>query len=218
VALVGASGAGKSSLVGLLVRFRDPWSGRITIDGQDVRQVKLRSLRSRIALVQQDPVLFSGSIDDNIRVGKPNADPSELRRAAELANALDFIDEFPAGFETEIGERGIRLSGGQRQRIAIARAFLKNAPILVLDESTSSLDAPSEKLVYEALERLQEHRTTIIIAHRVSTIQHADKVVVLHRGEIVQEGTHSELFSDVTGDYRRLYGQAADTPDAALRF
>jgi subfamily B ATP-binding cassette protein MsbA len=218
VALVGASGAGKSSLIRLLVRFHDPWSGRITIDGQDIRQVNLSSLRSRIALVQQDAVLFSGSIEDNIRVGKPNADPSELRRAAELANALEFIDEFPAGFETEIGERGIRLSGGQRQRIAIARAFLKNAPILVLDESTSNLDGPSEKRVYDALERLQKGRTTIIIAHRLSTIQRADKIVVLDRGEIVQEGSHSELFSDVTRDYRRLYGQAADTPDAVLRF
>jgi len=218
VALVGSSGAGKSSLIRLLVRFHEPWSGRITIDGRDIRQVNLRSLRSRIALVQQDLVLFSGSIEDNIRVGKPSASAEEIRQAAELANASGFIEELPAGFETQIGERGIRMSGGQRQRIAIARAFLKNAPILVLDESTSSLDAPSEKLVYDALERLQEGRTTIIIAHRLSTIRRADKIIVLDRGEIVQEGSHSKLFAEVNGQYRRLYGQAAEMPDALLRF
>jgi ABC-type multidrug transport system fused ATPase/permease subunit len=149
----------------------EPWSGRIIIDGQDIRQVNLVSLRSHIGLVQQDPVLFSGSIEDNIRIGKPDATADEIRHATELANAFGFIAELPAGFQTEIGERGVRLSGGQRQRIAIARAFLKNAPILVLDESTSSLDAPTEELVYDAPERLQEGRTTIIIAHRSSTIQ-----------------------------------------------
>jgi subfamily B ATP-binding cassette protein MsbA len=209
VALVGPSGAGKSSLIRLLVRFHDPWGGRITIDGQDIRQVNLVSLRSGIAMVQQDPVLFSGSIADNIRIGKPQASADEIRQAAQAANASDFIAGLPAGFQSEIGERGTRLSGGQRQRIAIARAFLKNAPILVLDESTSSLDAPSEELVYDALERLQQGRTTIIIAHRLSTIQRADKIVVLDRGEVVQEGSHAELLADSCGQYRRLYGQTA---------
>ncbi len=204
VALVGASGAGKSTLVKLLVRFHDPWEGAISIDGQDIREVNLRSLRSQVAFVQQDPVLFSGSVEDNIRVGKPGAGQGELVQAAELANAFEFIRELPDGFQTEIGERGVKLSGGQKQRIAIARAFLKEAPILVLDESTSSLDLPSEKLVHEALDRLARGRTTIIIAHRLSTVAGADWIFVLESGRLVQQGTHDALIRATEGPYWKL--------------
>ena len=208
IALVGESGAGKSTLIKLLVRFFEPWEGRICIDGQNLREVSLNSLRSQIALVQQDLTLFSGSVEDNIRVGKPDATREEILNAAKLANALSFIEELPLGLETEIGERGLKLSGGQKQRIAIARAFLKNAPILVLDESTSNVDAPSETLIHEALERLMENRTTIIIAHRLSTVTHAHKVMVFQGGEIVQEGSHQELLQQTGGLYERLYGDS----------
>ena len=204
MALVGVSGAGKSSLVKLLVRFHDSWEGGITIDGQDIRGVNLQSLRSQVGYVQQDPVLFSGTVEDNIRVGQPGADQGEIVRAAELANALEFIRHLPNGFQTEIGERGVRLSGGQKQRIAIARAFLKNAPILILDESTSSLDLPSEKLVHEALDRLARGRTTIIIAHRLSTVANADWIFVLDGGRLVQQGTHEALLRETGGPYWRL--------------
>jgi len=209
VALVGPSGAGKSSLIKLLIRFHEPWQGRITIDGRDIRRASLQSLRARIALVQQDLMLFSGTVEDNIRVGRADATREEIVEAAELANALPFILELPEGFQTLVGERGVRLSGGQKQRIAIARAFLKDAPILILDESTSNLDALSEHQVYEALERLMEKRTTIVIAHRISTVVRADKIVVLDRGRIVQEGTHQELLREVGGLYSRLYHESA---------
>jgi subfamily B ATP-binding cassette protein MsbA len=205
VALAGPSGAGKSTLIKLLIRFHEPHEGRITVDGRDIRGVSLQSLRSQIALVQQDLMLFSGTVEDNIRVGKAVATEEEIVAAAGVANALAFIRELPEGFKTLIGERGVRLSGGQKQRIAIARAFLKNAPILVLDESTSNLDTLSEHLVYEALERLMERRTTIIIAHRISTVIRADKIVVLDQGEIAQEGTHDELLREAEGLYSRLY-------------
>lgn len=205
VALVGPSGAGKSTLIKLLIRFHEPHQGRITIDGRDISGVSLQSLRSQIALVQQDLMLFSGTVEDNIRVGRAEATEKEIMLAAELANALPFIQELPEGFKTLIGERGVRLSGGQKQRIAIARAFLKNAPILVLDESTSNLDTLSEHLVYEALERLMEKRTTIIIAHRISTVIRADKIVVLDRGEVAQEGTHEKLLREPDGLYSLLY-------------
>ena len=208
IALVGASGAGKSTLIKLLIRFYEPLQGTIAIDGQEIRQVSLSSLRSQIALVQQDLMLFSGTVEDNLRIGKPDATRKEILEAAKLANALEFIGELPDGLGTEIGERGVKLSGGQKQRIAIARAFLKNAPILVLDESTSNLDAPSERLVHEALERLMEKRTTIIIAHRMSTVAHADRIFVFHQGEIVQEGSHEELFQQTGGQYHRLYGES----------
>lgn len=208
IALVGASGAGKSSLIKLLIRFYEPWKGTIAIDGQAIRHISLSSLRSQIALVQQDLTLFSGTVEDNIRVGKPDATHKEILHAAKLANALEFIEELPEGLETEIGERGVKLSGGQKQRIAIARAFLKNAPILVLDESTSNLDAPSERLVHEALERLMEKRTTILIAHRMSTVVYADRILVFHQGEIVQEGSHEELLQLTGGQYHRLYGES----------
>ncbi len=219
VALVGESGAGKSTLVKLLVRFHDPWEGRISIDGQDLRGVSLPSLRSQIALVQQDLTLFSGSIEDNIRVGRPNATRREVLEAASLANATSFIEKLPKGLETEIGERGMSLSGGQKQRIAIARAFLKNAPILVLDESTSNLDSLSERLVHQALRRLIRRRTTIIIAHRLSTVMLADRAAVFHQGELVQDGPHSELIKQIKGPYSRLYGDVfpPETIDEVLR-
>lgn len=204
VALVGASGAGKSTLVKLLVRFHDSWEGAITIDSQDIRGVNLQSLRSQVGYVQQDPVLFSGTVEDNIRVGKPGAAQGEVVRAADLANALEFIRQLPNAFQTEIGERGVRLSGGQKQRIAIARAFLKNAPILVLDESTSSLDLPSERLVHEALDLLARGRTTIIIAHRLSTVANADWIFVLDGGRLVQQGTHEALLRETGGPYWKL--------------
>ena len=216
VALVGPSGAGKSTLIKLLIRFHEPQEGRITIDGRDIRGVSLQSLRSQIALVQQDLMLFSGTVEDNLRVGKAVATEEEIVAAAELANALSFIQELPEAFRTLIGERGVRLSGGQKQRIAIARAFLKNAPILVLDESTSNLDTLSEHVVYEALERLMERRTTIIIAHRISTVIRADKIVVLDQGEIAQEGTHDELLCEAEGLYFRLYHDSLRQRDAVV--
>jgi len=208
IALVGPSGAGKSTLIKLLIRFFDPWEGKITIDGQDIRHVSLLSLRSNISLVQQDLMLFSGTVEDNMRVGKVDATRDEIRRAAELANAMKFIEDLPDGFQTEIGERGVKLSGGQKQLMGIARAFLKNAPILVLDESTSNLDIPSENLVYDALERLIKDRTTIVIAHRMSTVVKAERVVVLDRGRIVQQGTHEELVQATDSLYDRLYCSA----------
>ncbi len=205
IALVGESGAGKSTLIKLLVRFYDPWEGRICIDGQDLRTVSLSSLRSQVALVQQDLTLFSGSIEDNIRIGRPNATRREVMEAAGLANAMTFIDELPKGLKTMVGERGMSLSGGQRQRIAIARAFLKKAPILVLDESTSNLDSISERLIHEALKRLMQKRTTIIIAHRMSTVMLADRAAVFQQGELVQEGSHDELRRQLEGQYSQLY-------------
>jgi ABC-type multidrug transport system fused ATPase/permease subunit len=205
IALLGPSGAGKSTLIKLLIRFFDPWQGKITIDGRDIRQVSLLSLRSQISLVHQDLMLFSGTVEDNIRVGKADATREEIHEAAALANARMFIDDLPDGFRTEIGERGVKLSGGQKQRIAIARAFLKNAPLLVMDECTSNLDTPSERLVYDALERLIGDRTTLIIAHRMSTVTQAEMIIVLDHGQIVQEGTHEELLQSTESLYYRLY-------------
>jgi subfamily B ATP-binding cassette protein MsbA len=210
IALVGPSGAGKSSLIKLLVRFFDPWEGKIAIDGQDIRHVNLLSLRSKISLVQQDLMLFSGTVEDNLRLGKVNATRDEIRRAAELANAIGFIEGLPEGFQTAIGERGVKLSGGERQLLGIARAFLKDAPILVLDESTSNLDTPSESLIYDALERLTKNRTTIVIAHRMSTVIKAERVVVLDQGRIVQQGSHRELLRATDSLYYRLYSSAVD--------
>ena len=201
VALVGPSGAGKSTLIKLLIQLHEPWEGRITIGGQNICNFRLQCLRSQVALVQQDLMLFSGTIEDNIRVGKADATREEILEAAELANAMPFILELPGGFRTTIGERGVKLSGGQKQRIAIARAFLKDAPILVLDESTSNLDAFAEELLYEALERLMENRTTIIIAHRMTTVSRADRIIVLKRGQIIEEGTHEDLLKTRNGLY-----------------
>ncbi len=205
VAFVGPSGAGKSTLVKLLIRFFDPWRGEITIDGQEIRAVNLQSLRSQISVVQQDLMLFSGTVEDNIRVGRGDCSADEIRRAAEFANATSIIEKLPHGFQTEVGERGVRLSGGQKQLIAISRAFLKNAPILILDESTSSLDSPTERLVYDALERLMKNRTTIMIAHRISTVLQSEMIVVLDRGKIVQQGTHDELLKFQEGLYFNLF-------------
>jgi len=204
VALVGASGAGKTSLVSLIPRFYDPTAGRIELDGVDVATVSLRSLRSQIGIVPQEPILFDGTIAENIAYGRPEASLEEIRAAARAGNADDFIQALPQRYGTGIGERGAKLSGGQRQRIAIARALLLDPRVLILDEATSALDAESEALVQRALERLMQGRTTVVIAHRLSTIQRADRILVLAGGRIAEEGRHEELLR--RGDaYRRLY-------------
>jgi ATP-binding cassette, subfamily B, bacterial MsbA len=195
VALVGMSGGGKSTLADLIPRFYDVTSGRITIDGTDVRDVTLKSLRSHMAVVTQFTFLFNDTIRANIAYGDPSRTTKEIIDAARAANAHDFIMEFPQGYDTAIGDLGVRLSGGQRQRLSIARALLKNAPILILDEATSALDTESEGLVQEALERLMENRTTLVVAHRLSTVRRANRIVVLVRGEIVESGTHEELLA-----------------------
>ena len=204
VALVGSSGAGKSTVVSLLLRFYDPISGSICIDGQDLQTMSLTHLRNQMALVPQDVLLFGGSIHENIAYGKPGATRAEVEAAAAKANAHTFISEFPEGYETLVGERGVKLSGGQRQRIAIARAVLKDPVILLLDEATSSLDAESERLVQEALDLLMVNRTTIVIAHRLSTIRKADAILVLDKGKVIEKGTHQELMQIEGGLYRQL--------------
>ncbi|RUS46997.1 ABC transporter ATP-binding protein [Cohnella sp. AR92] len=204
VALVGMSGGGKSSIVSLIPRLYDIQEGSITIDREDIRNVTLQSLRSQIGVVLQDNILFSGSIRDNILFGRPNATEDEVRQAAIAANAHDFILELPQGYQTEIGERGVKLSGGQKQRIAIARVFLKNPKLIILDEATSALDLESERLVQESLDRLARERTTLIIAHRLSTITHADKIILIEHGEIKEQGTHQELMQR-NGSYARLF-------------
>ncbi|MFO8099924.1 MAG: ABC transporter ATP-binding protein [Salinibacter sp.] len=203
VALVGPSGAGKSTLMSLLPRFYDPQQGRVAVDGHDLRTVTRQSLRDQIASVSQEVQLFNTTIGDNIRYGRLDASDGAVREAARAANAHDFIVDLPDGYDAEVGERGVKLSGGQRQRVAIARALLRDARLLLLDEATSSLDSASEALVQEALERLMEGRTTFIIAHRLSTVQTADRLFVLDDGRIVQRGTHAELMQD-GGLYRRL--------------
>jgi ATP-binding cassette, subfamily B, bacterial MsbA len=205
VALVGPSGAGKTTLVNLIPRFYDPVEGRILIDDCDVRQVKMRSLREQIGIVPQETALFSGSVRENIAYGKLDATQAEIEAAAQAANAHDFIRETPQGYDTVVGERGVKLSGGQRQRIAIARAILKNPRILILDEATSSLDSESEQAVQEALERLMRDRTTFVIAHRLSTITNADRIIVLDGGRVVEQGTHAELLAQEGGLYRKMY-------------
>ncbi len=217
LALVGPSGAGKSTLVNLLLRFYDPVAGRVTLDGHDLRGVTLQSLREALGVVPQDPVLFGGTIAENIAYGRLDATPEEVEAAARAANAHGFIGDLPQGYETVVGERGIKLSGGQRQRVAIARAILKDPRVLILDEATSSLDTEAEAAIQEALERLMRGRTTIVIAHRLSTVERADRIVVLERGRVVEQGRHADLLAR-GGLYHRLYTRKfADTSDGATR-
>ena len=204
VAIVGPSGAGKSTIANLLPRFYDVTGGSIRIDGMDIREATFTSLRENIGLVPQDTMLFNASVRDNILYGRLDATDEEVLAAAKAANAIEFIEKLPQGFDTMVGERGNSLSGGQRQRIAIARAILKNPSILILDEATSALDTESEKIVQEALERLMKGRTALVIAHRLSTIQHADHIVVLQQGSVVEKGTHDELLA-LQGLYSHLY-------------
>ncbi len=204
VALVGPSGGGKTTISSLIPRFYNIDEGTITIDGTDIRDLTLESLRNHIGIVQQDVYLFSGSVYDNIAYGRPDATLDEIRHAAELAGADEFIEKLPDGYDTYIGERGVKLSGGQKQRLSIARVFLKNPPILILDEATSALDNESERLVQQSLSRLAEGRTTLIIAHRLTTIKNADKIVVVGKQAILEEGTHAELM-EKGGAYYDLY-------------
>ena len=205
IALVGESGGGKSTLTKLIPRFHDPVAGQVLWDGTDLRDVALNSLRRQIALVTQETILFNDTVRYNISYGRPDASDEELREAARVAFAHDFIMELPAGYDTVVGERGIFLSGGQRQRLAIARAVLADASVLVLDEATSALDAESEQLVQRALANLTRGRTTIVIAHRLSTIRRANRIVVIERGRVAESGTHTELLADSSGIYKRLY-------------
>jgi ATP-binding cassette subfamily B protein len=216
VALVGPSGAGKSTIISLLLRLYDPTAGRVLIDGRDAREYPLAGLRGQMAMVPQEVLLFGGSIADNIAYGKPGAGREEIEMAARKANAHEFIKSFPQGYETLVGDRGVKLSGGQRQRIAIARAILKNPAILILDEATSSLDSESERLIQEALESLMRDRTTFMIAHRLATIRNADSIIVINDGRVAESGTHEELQAVENGVYRRLSAlQFREAPSTA---
>jgi subfamily B ATP-binding cassette protein MsbA len=216
VALVGSSGSGKTSLVNLVPRFYEPTAGRLFVDGHDITTLTLASLRAQIALVSQDVLLFDDTIAANIAYGALAETPRDaIERAAAAAHALEFIRALPQGFDTQVGENGVRLSGGQRQRIAIARAILKDAPILILDEATSALDSESERQVQAALDALMQGRTTVVIAHRLSTIEHADRIVVLEQGRIAEEGSHAALLAR-GGVYAKLHRiQFATSPLAA---
>ncbi|MEI7424730.1 MAG: ABC transporter ATP-binding protein [Candidatus Staskawiczbacteria bacterium] len=205
VALIGPSGAGKTTFVKLLLRLHSPTMGQILIDGQDISEVTQESLRENISMVPQDPVLFHRTLTENISYGKRNATKKEIEKVAKSAHCDEFIKDLPAGFETYVGERGIKLSGGERQRVAIARAILKNAPILILDEATSSLDSASEMLIQDALNNLMNNKTTIVIAHRLSTIQKMDRIIVIDNGEIIEQGNHNELLKNKNSLYKKLW-------------
>jgi ATP-binding cassette subfamily B protein len=209
VGLVGRSGSGKTTFVKLVQRLYDVSGGRILIDGQDVAKATQQSLRSQIAIVQQEPILFHRTLAENIAYGRPGASFVEIEQAARLANADDFIMRLPKGYGTLVGERGIKLSGGERQRVALARAFLADAPVLILDEATSSLDSESEALIQEAMERLMKGRTAIVIAHRLSTVQSLDRILVFDRGDIVEQGSHATLMARNAGIYRSLFERQA---------
>ncbi|APA84273.1 ABC transporter ATP-binding protein/permease [Paraburkholderia sprentiae WSM5005] len=209
VGLVGHSGSGKTTFIKLIQRLHDISGGRITIDGQDIAQVQQASLRGQIAIVQQEPVLFHRSLAENIAYARPGASRADIERAARLASAHDFIAALPHGYDTLVGERGIKLSGGERQRVAIARAFLADAPILILDEATSSLDSESEVLIQHAMERLMQGRTTLVIAHRLSTVRALDRLLVLDKGKVIEEGSHDALIKRDGGLYRRLFERQA---------
>lgn len=213
VALVGPSGAGKSTIADLIPRFYDVVEGQITIDDDDIRQLSVHSLRNLMGIVTQETILFNDTIAANIAYGLPDVSEAKIRKAAQTANALEFIERLPRGFNTEVGEKGVKLSGGQRQRLAIARAILKNPPLLILDEATSSLDTESEQKVQQAIEFLMQDRTVLVIAHRLSTVQNADKIIVLKAGAVVNQGTHSQLISIENGLYQHLYNmQFQDSP------
>jgi ABC-type multidrug transport system fused ATPase/permease subunit len=204
VALVGASGAGKTTLASMVLRFYDPTAGRITLDGRDLRSVTLKSLRDNVALVTQEPILFAASIRENIAYGRPGATPDEIEAAARAAGAHEFIQSLPEKYDTRIAERGASLSGGQRQRIAIARAFLKDAPVVILDEPTSALDAETEDRLLQTFQQLMKNRTALVIAHRLSTVRCADRIVVMQAGRVAESGTHDELLAH-RGVYARLH-------------
>jgi len=200
MAIVGQRGSGKSTIVGLIERFYDPLKGTVRIDGRDIKTFNLRSLRKHIALVGQEPILFAGSIRDNILYGKDNATEAEMIEAAKAANAHGYISALEQGYETNCGDRGAQLSGGQKQRVAIARAIIKNPRILLLDEATSALDSQSEQIVQEALDRIMVGRTSIVVAHRLTTIQNADSIAVIQDGTVIEQGTHSYLMSKGEGN------------------
>jgi len=203
IALVGSSGAGKSTLADLVPRFHDVSGGELLIDGVNIKDYSLRTVRAQMSIVTQEPILFNDTIAANIALGKPDATQEEIEQAAKVANAHNFIIQKEEGYQTNIGDRGSKLSGGERQRLTIARALLKNPPILILDEATSSLDTESERLVQDAINKMMEHRTSIVIAHRLSTIRHADEIIVLQKGQIVERGTHDELIAR-GGFYKKL--------------
>jgi ATP-binding cassette subfamily B protein len=216
IAIVGPTGAGKTTLISLLVRFYDPREGRIWLDGIDLKKLKLHSLRDQISVVLQEPLLFSGTVAENIRYGRLDGTKDDIVEAARQAGAHDFIERLPQGYETELGERGAQLSGGERQRICVARAFIKDAPILILDEPTSSIDSKTEAVILDSLERLMAGRTSFMIAHRLSTVRHADKIVVIDRGRLVEQGTHEELLAH-DGLYRQLHDAQTRTRRPAAR-